>query len=93
MYQMICLFFIISLNLKMEKIKLIWDFRGPHGKNTAIHHEKHLKEFFKIENEKMIQSGTEALNELHHLAYVIILKKDLNEIKLKLKPNRGEIVV
>ena len=89
---MTCLFFRISLNLRMEKIKLIWDFRGPNGKNTATHHEKHLKEFFKIENKKMFQSGTEALNELHHLAYVIILKKDLNEIKLTLKPHRGEIV-
>ena len=89
---MICLFFIIILNLRMEKIKLIWDFRGPHGKNTAIHHEKHLKEFFEIENKKLFKSGTETLNELHHLAYVIILKKDLNEIKLILKPNRGEIV-
>ena len=89
---MTCLFFRISLNLRMEKIKLIWDFRGPHGKNTATHHEKHLNEFFKIENKKMFQSGTEALNELHHLAYVIILKKDLNEIKLTLKPHRGEIV-
>ena len=76
----------------MEKIKIIWDFRGPHGKNTAIHHEKHLKEFFEIENKKLFQSGTETLNELHHLTYVIILKKDLNEIKLKLKPNKGEIV-
>ena len=89
---MICLFFIISLNLRMEKIKLIWDFRGSNGKNTATHHEKHLKEFFKIENKKMFQSGTEALNELHHLAYIIILKKDLDEIKLMLKPHRGEIV-
>ena len=89
---MTCLFFRISLNLRMEKIKLIWDFRGPNGKNTATHHEKHLKEFFEIENKKMFQSGTEALNELHHLAYVIILKKDLNEIKLTLKPHRGEIV-
>ena len=67
---MICLFFIISLNLRMEKIKLIWDFRGPNGKNTATHHEKHLKEFFKIENKKMFQSGTESLNESHHLASV-----------------------
>ena len=53
---MICLFFIIILNLRMEKIKLIWDFRGPHGKNTATHHEKHLKEFFEIENKKLFKS-------------------------------------
>ena len=76
----------------MEKIKLIWDFRGPHGKNIAIHHEKHLKEFFRIENKKLLESGTESLNELHHLAYTVILKSDLDEIKLMLKPNRGEIV-
>lgn len=75
----------------MEKIKLIWDFNGPFGKNTAIHHEKHLKEFFKIENKKLIESGTEDLSELHHLAYAIILKEDLDEIKSILKPNRGQI--
>ena len=76
----------------MEKIKLIWDFRGPNGKNTAIHHEKHLKEFFEIENKQLFESGCETLNELHHLAYIIILREDLDEIKLKLRPNRGEII-
>ena len=40
----------------MEKIKLIWDFRGHDGKNTAIHHEKHLKEFFEIENKQLFES-------------------------------------
>ena len=30
----------------MKKTKLIWDFRGLYGKNTAIHYEKHLREFF-----------------------------------------------
>lgn len=76
----------------MEKIKLIWDFRGPNGKNTAIHHEKHLKEYFKIEKKILIQSGTENLNDMHSLAYAIIEKRDLNEIKKKLKPNRGKIL-
>ena len=76
----------------MGKIKLIWDFRGPNGNNTAIHHEKHLKEFFEIENKQLFESGCETLNELHHLAYIIILREDLDEIKLKLRPNRGEII-
>ena len=75
----------------MEKIKLIWDFTGPNGKNTAIHHEKHLKEFFEIENKQLFESGYENLNELHHIAYIVILREDLDEIKLKLRPNRGEI--
>lgn len=75
----------------MKKIKLIWDFRGPDGINTAIHHEKHLKEFFKIEKKNLIESGIETLNEFHHLAYAIILEDNLEEIKLTLKPNRGQI--
>ena len=76
----------------MEQIKLIWDFRGHDGENTAIHHEKHLKEFFEIENKQLFESGCETLNELHHLAYIIILREDLDEIKLKLRPNRGEMI-
>ena len=75
----------------MKKIKLIWDFRGPDGINTAIHHEKHLKEFFRIEKKNIIESGIETLNEFHHLAYAIILEDNLEEIKLTLKPNRGQI--
>lgn len=75
----------------MKKIKLIWDFRGPDGINTAIHHEKHLKEFFKIEKKNLIESGIETLNEFHHLAYAIIMEDNLEEIKLTLKPNRGQI--
>ena len=76
----------------MEKIKLIWDFRGPNGKNTAIHHEKHIKEFFEIEKKTLINSGVETLNEFHHTAFAVILKTDLEQIKLAIKPNRGQIV-
>ena len=76
----------------MGKIKLIWDFKGPNGKNTAIHHEKHIKEFFEMEKKTLINSGVETLNEFHHTAFAVILKTDLEQIKLALKPNRGQIV-
>jgi hypothetical protein len=76
----------------MGKIKLIWDVRGPNGKNTAIHHEKHIKEFFEMEKKTLINSGVETLNEFHHTAFAVILKTDLEQIKLALKPNRGQIV-
>ena len=68
-------------------------FQRTYGNNTAIHHELHLKEFFKIEKKKLIDSGTESLNEMHFIAYAIIDKKDLEEIKTKLKPNRGKLIV
>ena len=76
----------------MKKTKLIWDFRGPYGKNTAIHYEKHLREFFIVKKIKLIKSGIETVNEFHYLAYVIILKENLDKVKLVLKPNRVEIL-
>ena len=75
----------------MGKIKLIWDFRGANGKNTAIHYEKHIKEFFQMKKKTLINSGVETSNEFHHTAFAIILKTDLEQIKLALKPNRGQI--
>lgn len=76
----------------MEKIKLIWDFWGPYSKNTALHHEIHLKEFFQEEKKLLIESGIDRINDSHHTAFIIIPKKDLNEIKLILKPKRAESV-
>ena len=74
----------------MKKTKLIWDFRGPYGKNTAIHYEKHLREFFIIKKIKLIKSGIEVINEFHHSYYVIILNENIETIRSKLKPNREE---
>ena len=76
----------------MKKIKLIWDFRGPNGRKTSIHHEKHIREFFRLEKMCLIESGTESLNDFHYFAYAIILGKDLEKIKSILKPNRGKLV-
>ena len=75
----------------MGNIKLIWNFRGPNGKKTAIHHEKHIRVFFKIEKKILISSGIETLNEFHQLAFAVVLKADLEQIKSVLKPNRSQI--
>ena len=76
----------------MKKTKLIWDFRGPYGKNTAIHYEKHLREFFIVKKIKLIKSGIEVINESHHYSYVIILNENVDIIRSKLKPNREESI-
>ena len=76
----------------MKKTKLIWDFRGPYGKNTAIHYEKHLREFFIVKKIKLIKSGIEVIDESHHSSYVIILNKNLDIVSSKLKPNREESI-
>ena len=77
----------------MKKIKLIWDFRGINGQKTSIHQEKHLVEYFKLENKKLFKSGTETVSEIHSFAYTIINIDDLDEIKMRLKPHRAQNVI
>ena len=52
-----------KLNYHMDKIKLIWDFRGPACSQTATHFKIHLIEFFESEQLELILSGIEIVNE------------------------------
>jgi len=76
----------------MEKIKLIWDFRGPASPQTAAHFKIHLLEFFASEKLLLIESGVESVNEMYHYTYAIIDKQNLDTIKTALKPTRGQRV-
>lgn len=76
----------------MEKIKLIWDFRGPVSAQTAAHFKIHLLEFFTSEKMLLIESGVESMNEVHHYTYAVIDKQNLAVIKSALKPTRGQLV-
>ncbi|CAI8177462.1 MAG: Uncharacterised protein [Formosa sp. Hel1_33_131] len=76
----------------MEKIKLIWDFRGPACSRTAAHFKIHLIEFFELEKLELIRSGVEVVSEFHHYTYAVIDKNNLELIKSSLKPNRGQLV-
>ena len=76
----------------MEKIKLIWDFRGPASPQTAAHFKKHLLEYFASEKMLLIESGVEPINEYHHYTYAVIDKQNFEAIKSALKPTRGQLV-
>ena len=76
----------------MEKIKLIWDFRGPLSSQTAAHFKIHLLEFFASEKMLLIESGVESMNEFHHYTYAVIDRQNLEGIKSALKPTRGQLV-
>tara|TARA_B110000503_G_scaffold78179_1_gene120215 strand:+ start:9732 stop:9929 length:198 start_codon:yes stop_codon:yes gene_type:complete len=58
-----------------EKIKLIWDFRGPNGAPTAAHHKIHLKEFCEKEHSLELEIATSLISEMHSTAYVVAPKK------------------
>ena len=76
----------------MEKIKLIWDFRGPTSSQTAAHFKIHLIEFFATGQMLLLESGVESVNEVHHYTFAVIDKQYLEAIKSALKPTRGQLV-
>ncbi len=74
-----------------RKIKFIWDFRGPNGAQTAIHHEKHLKEFIGMEKLSIAITGHQDLSDMHSIAFMVVDEKDMISLRDALKPHRGEV--
>ena len=72
-----------------RKIKLVWDFKGPEGLETAKHHCIHLKEFAQIESLHYYEVNHEELNEMHTIAFVTVDEKDMKTFRDALKPHRG----
>ena len=77
--------------LRMEKVKMIWDFRGPNALKTAEHHEKHLKEYIVLNNLKVELTGFEALSGVHAVAFIVVEESEVNALPVALKPHRGMI--
>ena len=77
----------------MEKVKLIWDFRGTDTQKMAEHYNKHLVEFFESKNINLIESGFTEISEMHHITYAIIDKLDVNTVKDPLKPHRALLLI
>lgn len=73
-----------------NKIKLIWDFRGPEAKLYAEHHLAHLNTFAAKKNLDSKENGIAEMNEKHWLAFMVVLESDVNLIRKALKPHRAE---
>ncbi len=75
----------------MRQLKLIWDFRGPAAAQTAVHHEKHLKEYAFAKALSSQITGNEVLSELHSIAYLIVNEDEMPPVRDALKPHRGQL--
>lgn len=75
----------------VERVKLIWDFRGPNAQHIAIHHAKHLAEFASTENLQHSFSGNEEITPMHHTAFLVTEKTLMNTLRETLKPSRGQL--
>lgn len=74
-----------------ERVKLIWDFRGPNAKPIAEHHAKHLAEFAIAEDIQNPLIGEEKISEMHHTAFLVVDKNLMTTLREALKPTRGQI--
>lgn len=69
---------------------MIWDFRGPDAQRIAEHHAIHLKEFVKAEGLENVLVDTEEHTAMHHMAFMIIDEHLVDDLRKRLKPNRGQ---
>lgn len=74
-----------------QKIKLIWDFKGPESESIAKHHALHLKEYLQEEKLKLNITGFELVNETHTIAYMVVYKDEMPKVRDSLKPHRGQV--
>ena len=74
-----------------RKLKLIWDFKGEDGLETAKHHCIHLKEFAIAESPHYYEINHTVINELHSIAFVTVDEVDMKIYRDALKPHRGEL--
>ncbi len=75
----------------MRKLKLIWDFRGPHALKTAEHHHIHLKEYIALQNLDISITGFEALTDLHAMAFLVVDENHMKPVRDALRPHRGQV--
>jgi len=75
--------------VKENKIKLIWDFRGPQSADTALHFEHHLREspLFRPD----LKTGVEHLSDVHSLAFMVVGASEMPAFRDALRPHRGTL--
>ncbi|MDX6746405.1 hypothetical protein SHK09_06350 [Polaribacter sp. PL03] len=74
-----------------RKIKLLWDFRGEDGKETAKHHTIHLREFANLEKLNFHEIDIVEINPMLSSAFIIVDEINMKTFRDALKPHRGEI--
>jgi hypothetical protein len=75
----------------MERIKLLWDFRGPNALPIAKHHVIHLTEFIDTEKLQHTICDIQEVSEMYCIAFLVVEKKHMNDLRERLKPHRGQL--
>jgi len=74
------------------KAKLVWIFSGEGALKIAEHHLIHLREYSNREKVDVIEFGIEEQTEFIAIAFMIVNKDLVNDLRLRLKPHKGFLV-
>lgn len=74
-----------------EKVKMIWDFRGPGADQTAQHHCIHLNDYIRLEKLENCHVGQQKVSPSYSMAFMIVSKNLVPDLRVRLKPHRGQI--
>jgi len=77
--------------MEERKIKLIWDFRGSTAEKTAQHHQIHLEEYIISQNLALNITGHQIINDMHAIAFMVVMESGMTSVRDALKPHRGEV--
>ena len=71
------------------KAKLVWSFSGGGALKTAEHHLIHLKEYSDKEKVEVLEFGIEQQTEFTVIAFIIVARDLVDELRQSLKPHKG----
>jgi len=74
------------------KAKLVWSFSGEGALKTAEHHLIHLKEYSDKEKVEVLEFGIEQQTEFTAIAFIIVARDLVDELRQSLKPHQGFLV-
>ena len=74
------------------KAKLVWSFSGEGALKTAEHHLIHLKEYSKLEKVEVLEFGTKKQTDYTAIAFMIVSKDLVNDLRQSLNPHQGFLV-
>ena len=74
------------------KAKLVWSFSGEGALKTAEHHLIHLQEYADREKVGVVKFGVEKQTEYTSIAFMIVSKDLVNDLRQSLKPHQGFLV-
>jgi len=72
-----------------KKVKLVWQFYGMDALKIAEHHLVHLNEYIQTEKIVVTDKGTELINELSAVSFIVVEDSLVKKLRIALNPQKG----